>query len=492
MFNCSIGKKPVILTQKAIIAAAFLGLAACDGSAKLGDSASTVSNTTVVTNSSGGMSADVSASNIVETAVAAGNFNTLVTALQATGLDAVLADESSSYTVFAPTDDAFAALGSDTIAALLADPETLESILLYHVVPGAVSSEVAISLAGSPVEAANGDTLALSLSNGALFINDSEVTVADVAASNGVIHVIDAVLTPAEPEDQSGADPVTAPQGLANIVDTAVAAGSFNTLAAALQATGLDTVLSDENTHYTVFAPTDAAFAALGEDTINALLADPDTLKDILLYHVVAGTSVDAATAVGLAGTKITAANGGEFALSLNEGDLYVNLSQVTATDVFASNGVIHVIDTVLTPLAPVTAKGSVVDVAISDGRFNTLIAALQATSLDTVLADHSGIFTVFAPTDAAFAQLGDATITALLGDLPTLSNILLTHVISGATVDSVSAFAATGTSVETASGAEVALSIRDGALFVNDAKVIITDIKAENGIIHVIDSVIQ
>jgi len=241
-----------------------------------------------------------------------------------------------------------------------------------------------------------------------------------------------------------------------------------------------------------VFAPTDEAFAALGQDTINALLADTETLSDILLYHVIGGTSVDAKTAVGLAGTKITAANGEEFALSINGADLYVNLSRVTATDVVASNGVIHVIDTVLTPPAPITASGSIVDVAVADGRFSTLVAALQATQLDSVLADHSGVFTVFAPTDDAFAMLGSDTITALLGDLPTLSNILLTHVVSGSTIDSVTALAATGGSVKTASGASIQLSIRDGGLFVNDSRVIITDIVTENGIIHVIDSVIQ
>ena len=318
--------------------------------------------------------------------------------------------------------------------------------------------------------------------------------------------MIDAVLIPGQdPDDSSEQDEEQADSGsggdtgtsgtdggLVNIVETAVAAGSFKTLAVALGATGLDTVLADETTQFTVFAPTDAAFEALGQDTVNALLSDTDTLSDILLYHVISGTSVDAKTAVSLAGTKITAANGDEFALSLNDNGLFVNLSQVTVTDVFSSNGVIHVIDTVLLPPAPIAATGSVVDVAVADGRFDTLVAALQATGLDSVLGDHSGVFTVLAPTDAAFAQLSDDAIKGLFADLPALSEVLLTHVISGATIDSVSAFAASGTSVETASGAEIAISIRDGALFVSDAQVIITDTVAENGIIHVIDSVIQ
>lgn len=513
MFNFTMTRSFSAGAKVALAAVALLALSACDGEAKVtGESAGSVVATET---------GSVPTANLVETAVAVGTFNTLVAALEVTGLDTVLADAGSSFTVFAPTDDAFSALGSDTINSLLADPEQLKDILLYHVLSGSVDSQTAISLAGGSVNAANGGSLAVSINDGSLFINSSQVVTADVNATNGIIHVIDAVLIPGQGEDagttasgdtsgsdgqdsqaqegQTGGDTGGDPHGggndtggSPNLVDTAISAGSFNTLVAALQATGLDSVLADESSQFTVFAPTDAAFNALGQDTVNALLADPDTLKDILLYHVISGTSADAKTAVSLAGTKITAANGDEFALSLNDGNLYVNLSQVTATDVFASNGVIHVIDTMLAPPAPVMVSGSVVDVAVADGRFNTLVAALQATGLDSVLSDHGGVFTVFAPTDDAFAALGSDTINALLGDLPTLSNILLTHVVSGATVDSVSAFAATGGLVETASGTEVALSIRHGALFVNDSQVIITDIKAENGIIHVIDSLIQ
>jgi uncharacterized surface protein with fasciclin (FAS1) repeats len=438
--------------------------------------------------------------NIVDTAVGAGSFTTLVAALQATGLDSVLADGSQTFTVFAPTDDAFSLLGSETIDNLLADPDTLRDILLYHVLSGsAVDSTAAIGLAGSSVEATNGDQLAISVQGDALFINDSEVTGADVQASNGIIHVIDAVLLPPTDDggdtgggDNGGGDNGGGDGQLVNIVDTAVAAGSFNTLAAALQATGLDDVLADESQRYTVFAPNDAAFDKLGQDTINALLADTDTLRDILLYHVIGGTAVDAATALSIAGTKVTAANDDEFALSVNDGALFVNLSEVIATDVDASNGVIHVIDTVLIPPMIEETHGTVVDLAVADGRFTTLVAALQATGLDVTLADHDGTFTVFAPTDDAFAVLGTDTINALLGDLPTLSNILLTHVISGATIDSVTAFSLAGSSAETASGTSVSLSISDGSLFINNARVIQTDIKAENGTIHVIDAVIQ
>jgi len=487
--------------RSAFVAISLVALAACDSTELLGtDSGSVIINVddSVLqddgTDNSIATDDSVATANIVDTAVSAGSFTTLVAALEASGLDAVLADDSSTFTVFAPTDDAFAALGSGAIEALLADTDALTNVLLGHVISGnSVSAETAFSLAGGTVDAANGSALAISNVDGALFINDSQVTTADIAASNGVIHVIDAVILPEQAavvQDDGGAGGTT--PALANIVDTAFAAGNFNRLGEALKATGLDTVLMDEKINFTVFAPTDAAFDALGDDTINALLADPSTLSDILRYHLLADAVVTAQSAVEIAGTKITAANGDEFALSLNKGSLFVNLAQVTATDVLASNGIIHVIDRVLTPPAPTFASGSIVDVAAADGRFNTLVAVLQATQLDSVLADNSEIFTVFAPTDDAFALLGVETIEALLADLPTLTNILLSHVITGSRIDSVTALAATGGSVETASGASVALSIQDGALFVNDSRVTMTDIVTDNGIIHVIDAVIQ
>ncbi len=422
---------------------------------------------------------EVVLSSITQTAVDAGGFETLVAALQATGLDATLADETATFTVFAPTDEAFAVLGEAAINALLADIDTLSDILLYHVLAGqAVDGETATGLAGSTVEMANGDMVAITVRDGNLFINDAQVVTADIEASNGIIHVIDAVLLP--PAD------VEAP---GTITEVAVANGSFTTLVAALQATGLDSVLADETMLYTVFAPTDAAFEALGEDTINALLADLDTLSDILLYHVVSGAAVDAVTALSLAGTDVTMANGSDTSLSLVDGELYINQAKVIVTDVAASNGVIHVIDAVITP--PSGELGNIAEVAIAAGSFKTLVAALQATGLDAVVADESAIFTVFAPTDEAFAALGQETIDALLADPDTLKDIVLYHVIADASVEAETAISLAGSMVEMANGDTVMLSLSDGKLFINDAEVVATDVEASNGIIHVINKVI-
>ncbi len=494
----------VKLKHSAAIAASLLLLSACsdDGAT---DSVADISTQeavgSVITNNGtndGDSEATTDAdalSNIVDTAVAAGNFTTLVAALQATELDAVLADESTTFTVFAPTDTAFEALGSDTINALLGDTETLSDILLYHVVSGAaVEAEAAIALAGTMVEMANGDSVAVALDNGKLFINQSEVIVTDVKASNGVIHVIDSVLSVPVDMEQATED---APM---NIVETAVAAGSFNTLAQALVATGLIDTLSSSDDTFTVFAPTDDAFAKLPEGTLDALLADPDTLSDILLYHVISGSAIDATTAISLAGQSATMANGDDVAISLDEGSLRINDATVTATDIIASNGVIHVIDTVLlpptdapteTPAQPETPAGTILDIAAGNPDFSILAAAVNAAGLDGALGHPGDIYTVFAPTNAAFEALGQDTIDALLADPDTLRDILLLHVLPGRVVDAANALELVGYDIQAGNGDILIISQDGDNLSINGSTIIATDIQAVNGVIHVIDKVI-
>ena len=132
-----------------------------------------------------------------------------------------------------------------------------------------------------------------------------------------------------------------------DIVDTAVEAGSFTTLATALQAAGLVDVLKGEGP-FTVFAPTDEAFAKLPEGTLEALLADGEALTKVLTYHVVSG-AVKAETVVTL--SEATTVEGSPVKIELRDGGVVLNgTAKVTATDIEASNGVIHVIDTVILP----------------------------------------------------------------------------------------------------------------------------------------------
>ena len=426
------------------------------------------------------------ATTIVDVAVADGNFTTLVAALQATGLDATLSDTSESYTVFAPTDDAFALLGQETIDGLLNDLDTLTDILTYHVISGEVDAAAAIASAGNLVEMVNGDMVGLSLDGDNLLVNVATVTITDIQADNGIIHVIDAVLMPLADR----AEPTL------NIVDTAIAAGSFDTLVSVLQTTGLDAALADESRSFTVFAPTDEAFAMIDAETIAALLANPDVLTDILLQHVVEA-EVLSTTAFSLNGQSAETLSGVAIPVSINSAlnSLLFGGATVTVKDIYASNGVIHVIDMVVVADVELPAPAmSIVDVALANGNFTTLVAALQATGLDTVLDDPESNFTVFAPSDDAFALLGQETINSLLADTAALTEILLYHVLPGATVlqdGAVTIAQSVDSIVTTANTQDVSLSFTDGTLYVNKSAVSLTDITADNGVIHVVDQVI-
>lgn len=276
---------------------------------------------------------------IVDAAISNGNFTTLVTALQATGLDDTLDDPDGIFTVFAPTDEAFALLGASTINALLADTDALSNILLYHVIAGAeVDSAAAVMAAGTTVEMANGDKVGLSLMGDSLMVNTATVTATDITTDNGIIHVLDAVLMP----------PTAKGEPMNNIVETAIAAGSFSTLVTALQTAGLDSVLADENATFTVFAPTDAAFDTLGEEAIAVLLADVDALEAVLLQHVVADAELSSVDAYAASGSTLTTAGGALVDVAITDDGLTVGGALVTTADVYASNGVIHVIDAVI------------------------------------------------------------------------------------------------------------------------------------------------
>ncbi len=277
---------------------------------------------------------------------------------------------------------------------------------------------------------------------------------------------------------------------LKDIVDTAVADGRFTTLAAALTAADLVETLKGEGP-FTVFAPTDDAFAALPEGTVETLLKPEnlEQLKSILLYHVVSG-KVMAADVVNL--TSADAVSGQAISIKVEDGKVYLNESvQVIITDVEASNGIIHVIDAVLLPpAAPAAELKDIVDTAVADGRFTTLAAALTAADLVETLKGE-GPFTVFAPTDDAFAALPAGTVETLLQpeNLEQLKSILLYHVVSGKVM---AADVVNLTSADAVSGQAISIKVEDGKVYLNESvQVIITDVEASNGIIHVIDAVL-
>ena len=399
--------------------------------------------------------------------------------LEAVVLQADLAGALSGdgpFTVFAPTDDAFLALAGAlgaTAEELLALPE-LADILLYHVVGGtALSTDLSD---GQFITTLNGADVVVTLNDEGIFINNAQVTVADIVAGNGVVHVIDAVLLPTD-----------APEPTNTVVDIVVNSPVHNVLEAAVLQADLAGALSGEGP-FTVFAPTDDAFLALAGAlgaTAEDLLALPE-LADILLYHVAGGTALSSDLSDG---QMVTTLNGADVTVTINEAGIFINDAQVTVADLVADNGVVHVIDAVLIPPTP-EPTNTVVDIIVNSDIHTILEAAVLEADLAGALSGE-GPFTVFAPTDEAFAALAEAlgaTAADLLA-LPELADILLYHVV-GATAFSTDL--SDGQMVATLNGAEVEVSIEcDGSIFINDAQVILADIEADNGVVHVLDAVL-
>lgn len=277
------------------------------------------------------------AGDIVDVASSAGDFTTLLAAAKAAGLVETLRSEGP-ITVFAPTDEAFAKLPAGTVETLLKpeNKDTLVAVLTYHVVPGRLESGDVLKQ--KSLGTANGQRAGIAMKNGKPMIGSSTIVATDIEASNGVIHVIDAVMLP---ESKT-------------ILEVANGTGAFKTLAAALQAADLVEVLQGPGP-FTVLAPTDEAFAKLPAGTVESLLKpeNKDKLRTILLYHVIPGR-VYSDTVVTLKGAKTAA--GLTAPITVKKGDgkspatVMVGGSKVVKTDIDASNGVIHVVDAVILP----------------------------------------------------------------------------------------------------------------------------------------------
>jgi uncharacterized surface protein with fasciclin (FAS1) repeats len=280
----------------------------------------------------------------------------------------------------------------------------------------------------------------------------------------------------------SGNAQVRAESQSKDIVDTAVAAGSFDTLVAAVKAAGLVDTLKGQGP-FTVFAPTEKAFQRLPKGTLESLLKpeNKDQLVAVLTYHVVPAR-VSAREAFGL--NNATTVNGQRLGVARRDGKLVIGNAKVVATDVNCSNGVIHVIDRVLLP-----EQTRIPAVADQAGHFSTLLAAVSAAGLAEVL-DGDGPFTVFAPTDDAFKALPKGTVETLLKpeNKGKLVDILKYHVVSGRIyADQV----AQVNQAKTLLGGVVETSVSAEGLRINDALVVKADVETANGVIHAIDAVL-
>lgn len=269
-----------------------------------------------------------------------------------------------------------------------------------------------------------------------------------------------------------------------DLVATALSDGRFETLAKALTSAGLIETLQGEGP-FTVFAPTDEAFGRLSPEVIPNLLKpeNGEELGNILKYHVVPG-SVRLAGALEAERAKTIA--GDSISITFTDGKVKVNDSNLINSDIQCSNGIIHVIDSVLLPPKPAT---DLVAIAERSGKFSTLLAAVEAAGLSDTLSDASGI-TILAPTDEAFGKLPKEALESLLKpeNRKTLQKILAMHVLNGR----VSAGDALNAKKTTSfSGESLTFKVVDGLLKVNSSTIVSTDIAADNGVIHVINSVL-
>ncbi|MFO7370807.1 MAG: fasciclin domain-containing protein [Bacteroidales bacterium] len=267
-----------------------------------------------------------------------------------------------------------------------------------------------------------------------------------------------------------------------SIVEIASSNSSFSILVEALTKADLVGAL-EGNGPFTVFAPTNDAFAALLNDLGVGSLDDlsAEALKPILLYHVVSGKVLSTQLTDGYVATLSEGPEESSISLQVKTGEVLLNGSaRVTAADVSASNGVIHIIDKVLLP-------PTVVDLAINNPAFSILVQAVVKAELVETLSG-AGSFTVFAPTDAAFQQLfADLGVNGI-ADLTKeqLTPILLYHVVSG---NVMSGDLSTG-NVPTLNG-NIAVNVGTSVTINGSTQVVLTDVQGSNGIVHVIDKVL-
>ncbi len=382
-------------------------------------------------------------------------------------------------TVLAPTDDAFAefAFLAPTVAANLLTDEWsthLQDVLLYHVLAFELPSSAITN--GSKAPALNGENLSLTVNGNGIFVNsESEVIIADVGASNGIIHAIDTVLIPSWVSN--------------TIVDRAVGSPLLTTLVDLVVQAGLADTLSGEGP-FTVFAPTDDAFVEFLGEGVDLTSLDMELVSSILTYHVVPGIYAASEIENGL---DLTTVQGEDITFTTMGSTAMVNGEKIVATDILANNGIVHVIDGVLIPMVEPVDPENVVDVAIANSdTFSTLVDFVVKADLVSALASTQAI-TVFAPTNDAFAALASVA-PNIVANFQTdqwsthLQDVLLYHVLPEIKRSST---ITDGSFVTSLNEEALTFSVNGDGIFVDAAEVVLADVGASNGVIHAIDSVL-
>lgn len=390
------------------------------------------------------------------------NHNTLQAAIDAAGLQAALSDPFATLTVFAPDDNAFAALGQDVINELLADPTgDLTQILLYHVVGQVIYSQALTN--GQVLTSLQGQTLDVSVAGSIISINQALITTANLEGENGNVHVINSVLLPLLICTEFDGGPYN----------------NFNTLFGGApvsvdgecpinQITGFEAWASEryiingfvQGVEYT-FSICDGPGAGSWAPELSVFTTDGEVVA------FVEGCSISWVSPVS-----------GTYFIGIQEvgfcADESPNLGTNNGYPTLTCTGVI--------------LNNSVWDIIVNSPDHETLETAVGLAGLDGVL-NNPGTFTVFAPTDAAFDAIPSQILNALLADpAGALTNVLLYHVVGSVAL---STDLSDGQEIVTLQGQSVTITITGGNVFVNDAQVTVANLEADNGVVHVINAVL-
>lgn len=373
-------------------------------------------------------------------------------------------------TVFAPTDEAFAALGPEVLDALR-DPDNLralESFLLHHTFNGNIYSSGLLQVVPTRSTSVEETSAYWYLEGENLKINGADIIEADILGRNGVFHVIDEVMLPPSIIGL-----------LEDIPEFTVGAFSFTSLLQALELADLTSALEIDNINnpqlFTIFAPTDEAFGRAPE-LLSKFTQEGwrfTHLRKVLFYHSAIGT-IPASKVVQM--SSIETVSGEQLAVSVDGETVMIDDATVVTVDHFPYNGVIHGLSEVL---LPPTMTQNIVENLASDDRFTQLVQAVTDAGLVEALSGE-GPLTVFAPTNAAFDAIDTSGLT-----IEQLASVLLYHV-AGENV-----ILENGKAVTTLNGAGVLLTITEEERKVNDANIEEDDIVASNGLIYVIDAVL-
>lgn len=403
-------------------------------------------------------------------------FGELVTALIVSGLGNILRDTTKTYTVFAPTDEAFRNVPEVVMDRILADPELLKKFIKYHIIESPICSAAIIGLTRQKTLEGQKANLTCDV-NDRLRINDIPTEETDIVASNGVIHVIDEVLLPSSVKSIGE---VLSELNLHQFVEYAQQAGMANILDAE----------SDEK--FTIFAPSAEAFSRLTRQQRRLLQTQPAAVRKVLQYHVVPGDistkNFDGASSMSTY-TDRSDAPTAKIRFSVRNKQFGVNGAKITVSNQHAGNGMIHVIDRVLFP-----PEGTTIDKLRDDGRLSTFRSLIQTAGMDGLLLKGDGNFTLFAPTNDAFDSLENDYVGTLMANPEQLNKFLKYHLLDRPIYTS---------AIEPELKYKFRTMVRDRIamkqpeeempIMVNDdASILEDEQEATNGVVYIIDHVLR